>query len=188
MTDGVQEQQRFRASDLSMLFGKKGSLKEFGILGALVVIVVAFQIVTEGTTLSSNNLINIIQSQSYILILAVGMVMVIIAGHIDLSVGSVAAFVGVVVVSLVLSRNGKMLDDPEVVMEGIPSERPGGGAMEDMVLDVVEGTIESIPPKRRGDVEMVREAVRRAVRSSIDQVWGKKSVVRVMVSQLDVKG
>ncbi len=98
------------------------------------------------------------------------------------------AFVGVIVVSLVLSRNGKMLDDPEVVMEGIPSERPGGGAMEDMVLDVIEGTIESIPPARRRDTEMVREAVRRAVRASVDQVWGKKSVVRVMVSMLDVKG
>ncbi|MFN3744244.1 MAG: ribonuclease J [Hyphomicrobiaceae bacterium] len=98
------------------------------------------------------------------------------------------AFVGVIVVSLVLSRNGKMLDDPEVVMEGVPSERPGGGAMEDMVLDVVEGTIESIPPARRRDTEMVREAVRRAVRASVDQVWGKKSVVRVMVSVLDVKG
>jgi ribonuclease J len=97
------------------------------------------------------------------------------------------AVVGVIVVSLVLSRNGKMLDDPEVVMEGIPSQRPGGGAMEDMVLDVVEGTIESIPPARRRDVETVREAVRRAVRSSVDQVWGKKSVVRVMVSMLDVK-
>lgn len=97
MSDATQQSSRFRIGDLSMLLGKRGSLKEFGILGALVVIVVAFQIATEGTTLSSNNLINIIQSQSYILILAVGMVMVIIAGHIDLSVGSVAAFVGVVV-------------------------------------------------------------------------------------------
>jgi ribonuclease J len=98
------------------------------------------------------------------------------------------SFVGVIVVSLVLSRQGKMLDDPEVVMEGIPSERPGGGPMEDMILDVVEGTIDSIPPARRRDTETVREAVRRAVRSSVDQVWGKKSVVRVMVSVLDVKG
>ena len=98
------------------------------------------------------------------------------------------AVVGVIVVSLVLSRNGKMLDDPEVIMEGVPAQRPGGGPMEDMVLDVIEGTIESIPPSRRRDVEMVREAVRRAVRSSVDQVWGKKSVVRVMVSMLDVKG
>jgi ribonuclease J len=60
--------------------------------------------------------------------------------------------------------------------------------MEDMILDVVEGTIDSIPPARRRDTETVREAVRRAVRSSVDQVWGKKSVVRVMVSVLDVKG
>lgn len=97
------------------------------------------------------------------------------------------AYVGIIVVSLVLARNGTMLDDPEVVMEGIPSERPGGGSMDDMVLDVVEGTIASIPPGRRKDVEVVREAVRRAVRASVDQVWGKKSVVRVMVSQLDVK-
>ncbi len=98
------------------------------------------------------------------------------------------SFVGVIVVSLVLSRQGKMLDDPEVVTEGIPSERPGGGPMEDMILDVVEGTIDSIPPARRKDSETVREAVRRAVRSSVDQVWGKKSIVRVMVSVLDVKG
>ncbi|SDH76835.1 multiple monosaccharide ABC transporter permease [Agrococcus jejuensis] len=97
MTNDVQERRRFRISDLSMLFGKKGSLKEFGILGALVVIVVVFQIATDGATLSSGNLINVVQSYSYILILAIGMVMVIIAGHIDLSVGSVAAFVGVVV-------------------------------------------------------------------------------------------
>lgn len=97
MTNDVQERRRFRVSDLSMLFGKKGSLKEFGILGALVVIVVVFQIATEGATLSPGNLINVVQSYSYILILAIGMVMVIIAGHIDLSVGSVAAFVGVVV-------------------------------------------------------------------------------------------
>lgn len=97
MTNEVQERKGFRLSDLSMLFGKKGSVKEFGILGALVVIVLVFQFTTGGTTLSSGNLINLVQSYSYILILAIGMVMVIITGHIDLSVGSVAAFVGVMV-------------------------------------------------------------------------------------------
>jgi hypothetical protein len=56
-----------------------------------------FQIWTGGTTLSSQNLINVVSQQSYILILAIGMVMVIIMGHIDLSVGSVAAFVGIIV-------------------------------------------------------------------------------------------
>jgi putative multiple sugar transport system permease protein len=64
---------------------------------ALVVIIIVFQIWTGGLTLDPTNVINMVQQYSYILILAIGMVMVIIAGHIDLSVGSIAAFVGIVV-------------------------------------------------------------------------------------------
>ncbi|MCU1542837.1 MAG: sugar transporter permease [Microbacteriaceae bacterium] len=87
----------FNVRDLRNLFGGGGSLKQFGILGALVVIILFFQIWTGGKTLQPGNIINIVQQYSYILILAIGMVMVIIAGHIDLSVGSVAAFTGIVV-------------------------------------------------------------------------------------------
>jgi putative multiple sugar transport system permease protein len=87
----------FDIRDLRSLFGGGGSLKQFGILGALVAIIIFFQIVTGGKTLQPGNIINIVQQYSYILILAIGMVMVIIAGHIDLSVGSVAAFTGIVV-------------------------------------------------------------------------------------------
>ncbi|PXA72367.1 multiple monosaccharide ABC transporter permease [Cryobacterium arcticum] len=83
--------------DLKKLFGGGGSLKQFGILGALVVIIIIFQVWTGGKTLQPGNIINIVQQYSYILILAIGMVMVIIAGHIDLSVGSVAAFTGIIV-------------------------------------------------------------------------------------------
>jgi ABC-type xylose transport system, permease component len=64
---------------------------------ALVALVVFFQIMTEGVTLTSGNLMNLLNGNAYILILAIGMVLVIIAGHIDLSVGSIAAFVGVTV-------------------------------------------------------------------------------------------
>jgi putative multiple sugar transport system permease protein len=87
----------FHLRDLKNLFGGGGSLKQFGILGALVLIILFFQIVTGGKTLQPGNIINIVQQYSYILILAIGMVMVIIAGHIDLSVGSVAAFTGIIV-------------------------------------------------------------------------------------------
>jgi putative multiple sugar transport system permease protein len=87
----------FNVRDMRNLFGGGGSLKQFGILGALVVIILFFQIWTGGKTLQPGNIINIVQQYSYILILAIGMVMVIIAGHIDLSVGSVAAFTGIVV-------------------------------------------------------------------------------------------
>lgn len=97
MTPPAPEPGRFRLADLSGLFGKRGSLKEFGILGALVLIILIFAIATGGSSLAPNNIILIVQQYSYILMLSIGMVMVIISGHIDLSVGSVAAFVGIVV-------------------------------------------------------------------------------------------
>ncbi|MGO2542034.1 multiple monosaccharide ABC transporter permease [Specibacter sp. AOP5-B1-6] len=71
-----------------------GQLRQVGLFIALIVIIIFFQITTNGITLAPINVSNLIVQNSYILILAVGMVMVIIAGHIDLSVGSVVAFVG----------------------------------------------------------------------------------------------
>ncbi|MCU1425530.1 MAG: sugar transporter permease [Microbacteriaceae bacterium] len=67
-----------------------------GIFLALIAVVVLFQILTVGILLRPQNISNLIVQNGYILILAIGMVMVIVAGHIDLSVGSVAAFIGAV--------------------------------------------------------------------------------------------
>ncbi|WP_028707760.1 multiple monosaccharide ABC transporter permease [Propionicicella superfundia] len=80
---------------LKKLFG--GNLRQFGMLITLVVMVGLFQILTRGRVWTPTNLMNLLNGNSYILVLAIGMVLVIIAGHIDLSVGSVAAFVGIVV-------------------------------------------------------------------------------------------
>ena len=71
-----------------------GRLRQIGIFLALLVIVTLFQVLTGGALLQPDNVSNIIVQNSYILLLAIGMVMIIVAGHIDLSVGSVAAFVG----------------------------------------------------------------------------------------------
>ncbi|GGV28921.1 ABC transporter permease [Kitasatospora herbaricolor] len=71
-----------------------GNIRQYGMLLALALIVVLFQIWTDGTLLMPLNVTNLIQQNSYILILAIGMMIVIISGHIDLSVGSLAAFVG----------------------------------------------------------------------------------------------
>ncbi|MGZ4663110.1 MAG: ABC transporter permease subunit, partial [Arthrobacter sp.] len=84
---------------LKKLFG--GNTRQFGMIFALVALIVFFEIFTEGRTLTSGNVINLFNGNSYILILAIGMVLVIIAGHIDLSVGSVAAFVGVSVALMI---------------------------------------------------------------------------------------
>ncbi|QYH36660.1 multiple monosaccharide ABC transporter permease [Salinibacterium sp. M195] len=71
-------------------------LRQYGILAALAVIVILFQVLTDGRLLLPGNINNLIQQNAYVLILAVGMVIVIIAGHIDLSVGSVVAMIGAV--------------------------------------------------------------------------------------------
>lgn len=103
-TDTTPARAGFHFSDIRKMFGGSGqsALRQFGILGSLIVILVVFQVWTfiakgSGLTLSPGNLINVVNQYSYILILAIGMVMVIIMGHIDLSVGSVAAFTGIIV-------------------------------------------------------------------------------------------
>ena len=72
----------------------RNHLREYGILIALIVIVAFFQIATDGILLTPVNLTNIILQNSYIIIMALGMLLVIVSGHIDLSVGSVLGFVG----------------------------------------------------------------------------------------------
>lgn len=74
-----------------------GDTRQFGMIFALVALILFFQIVTKGVTLTPDNVIALFNGNAYILVLAIGMVLVIIAGHIDLSVGSVAAAVGIVV-------------------------------------------------------------------------------------------
>ncbi|RZK92993.1 MAG: sugar ABC transporter permease, partial [Methylobacterium sp.] len=73
-----------------------GRLRQVGIFLALIAIVILFQVLTGGTLLTPRNVTSIIGQNAYVLILAIGMVMIIIAGHIDLSVGSVVAFVGAI--------------------------------------------------------------------------------------------
>ncbi|MDC7240793.1 MAG: sugar ABC transporter permease [Spirochaetales bacterium] len=72
----------------------KGNIRNYSMFLMLAVIVAGFAILTGGVNINSRNVTNIFIQNSYILVLAVGMVLVIIIGNIDLSVGSVAAFTG----------------------------------------------------------------------------------------------
>jgi putative multiple sugar transport system permease protein len=80
------------------------NLRQSGIFIAFVLIVALFAILTDGTLLSPGNITNIVLQFSYILVLAIGMVIVIIGGHIDLSVGSLAALAGAVSAVLVIKH------------------------------------------------------------------------------------
>ncbi|MET9550279.1 MULTISPECIES: multiple monosaccharide ABC transporter permease [unclassified Streptomyces] len=83
-----------RSAGALLIESMRSNMRQYGMLIALAFIVVLFQIWTDGTLLLPNNVSNLIQQNGYILILAIGMMIVIIAGHIDLSVGSLVAFVG----------------------------------------------------------------------------------------------
>ena len=72
----------------------KNNVREYGMLMSLVVIMGLFQFLTDGTLLQPLNLTNLVLQNSYIVIMAMGMLLVIVAGHIDLSVGSVVGFIG----------------------------------------------------------------------------------------------
>lgn len=74
----------------------RGNARQYGMAIALVAIIILFQVLTGGLLLTPLNITNLIMQNSYILILAIGMMLVIVTGHIDLSVGSVVAFTGAV--------------------------------------------------------------------------------------------
>lgn len=89
----------------SVLSAVANNARQYGIVAALVVIIVAFEILTKGVLLKPNSFVSLIQQNAYVIILAIGMVMVIIATHIDLSVGSLVAFIGGVC-ALLMERQG----------------------------------------------------------------------------------
>lgn len=80
------------------------NLRQSGIYVAFVAIVALFAFLTDGLLLSPDNITNIVLQYSHILVLAIGMVILIIAGHIDLSVGSVVALTGGVSAVVVIQQ------------------------------------------------------------------------------------
>ncbi len=80
----------------------KNNMREYGMLLSLVAIMALFQVLTDGTLLRPLNLTNLVLQNSYIVIMALGMLLVIVAGHIDLSVGSVCGFIGALAAVLIV--------------------------------------------------------------------------------------
>jgi len=95
------------ATEVVVVGGRRFSfnVRESGIYVAFLAIVVLFSVLTDGALLEPQNISNIIVQNSYILILAIGMILVIIGGHIDLSAGSVVAVCGAVSAVLMVNHD-----------------------------------------------------------------------------------
>ncbi|HUD31504.1 MAG TPA: multiple monosaccharide ABC transporter permease, partial [Variovorax sp.] len=85
------------------------NFREYGMLLCLIAIMVFFQVMTDGTLMQPLNLTNLVLQNSYIVIMALGMLLVIVAGHIDLSVGSVSGFVGALAAVLMVNHDWPVL-------------------------------------------------------------------------------
>ncbi|MDF0599203.1 sugar ABC transporter permease [Psychromarinibacter sp. C21-152] len=80
-----------------------GHMREYGLLFALIAIMIFFQIVTGGTLMRPINITNLVLQNSYIVIMALGMLIVIVGGNIDLSVGSVMGFIGALAAVMIVN-------------------------------------------------------------------------------------
>jgi putative multiple sugar transport system permease protein len=102
------ETSEMKAETASIAEYLKSHLREYGLLLALISIMIFFQIVTSGTLLRPVNITNLLLQNSYIIIMALGMLIVIVAGHIDLSVGSVMGFVGALAAVMIVEYDVSM--------------------------------------------------------------------------------
>ncbi len=93
------------------------------------------------------------------------------------------SFAGHVAVNVVLDERYDLAGDPDLVALGVPEVDGAGEPLEDIMLEAAVGAVRSIPRANRRDLDLVGEAVRRAVRAAANDAWGKKPIVTVFVTQ-----
>lgn len=94
------------------------------------------------------------------------------------------SFSGHVGLSVTVDDKFSIVGDPDLESFGLPEADAQGEDMDDQLFDAAMSAFDSIPRARRRDIEMVREALRRAVRSAAEDAWGKKPIVTVFITQV----
>ena len=94
------------------------------------------------------------------------------------------SYVGQVSASFLLDKHHNLADVPEVVSFGLPETEDEGNLIDEIITDTIETTIDSIPRAKRKDDDLLREAVRRAIRAEINEIWGKKPVCAIFMHRL----
>ncbi|MCO5132875.1 MAG: ribonuclease J [Phyllobacteriaceae bacterium] len=93
-------------------------------------------------------------------------------------------YTGLVACSVVIDRDGRLADEIDISVHGLPDVTADGDPFEDVLYDAANGAAESIPPKRRKDPQVVEDAVYKAIRATARYHWGKKPVVTVFVAKI----
>ncbi|MDM9629419.1 ribonuclease J [Rhizobium sp. S152] len=94
------------------------------------------------------------------------------------------SYVGHVALNVVIDGRFDIVGEPDMVAIGLPVYDDEGEEFEDTLYDAALSAFESIPRARRKDLHLLQESMRRAVRSTANQIWGKKPLVTVFVTKV----
>ncbi len=94
------------------------------------------------------------------------------------------AVAGIVSVALALSDKGDLVGDPDVLIAGLPQSTRDGAGFDAVIDAAIFETLDSLPRAKRRDADFVATAVERAVRNSVNSVWGKRPTVHVLVVEV----
>jgi len=94
------------------------------------------------------------------------------------------SFAGVVSIAVALTPKGEMAGDPDVMIAGLPERTREGAGLDEIIDATIFETFEGLPRGKRRDADFVSTAIERAVRNSVNAVWGKKPQVHVLVVEV----
>jgi ribonuclease J len=94
------------------------------------------------------------------------------------------SFAGIVSVALAVDARGEIVGDPAIQQMGLPAKTRSGELIADLIDDTVVQVLDSLPRAKRRDPDAVEQAVDRAVRGALRNVWGKKPACHVLVVEV----
>jgi ribonuclease J len=94
------------------------------------------------------------------------------------------AFGGIVSVAIAVEEDGTIAGDPIIDAMGLPERTRRGEVLTDLIAETVGNTLDSLPKARRRDPEALEDAVVRAIRNTVGNVWGKKPACHVLVVEV----
>jgi ribonuclease J len=94
------------------------------------------------------------------------------------------AFTGIVTVAVAIDQRGELAGDPVIETMGLPPATRRGQPLNDIVADTVAQVLDGLPRARRRDPETVENALDRAIRAALNEVWGKKPACHVLVIEV----
>ena len=91
------------------------------------------------------------------------------------------SFAGVVSVAVAITAQGDVVGDVSLALAGLPQVDAGGQSFDEIVEEAVFSVLDTLPKAKRRDPDLVETAIERAIRSTVNQSWGKKPLCHVQV-------